>query len=145
MKRRSHRSLHTAMQGGQLVECGNGTFIRENKRDGAAFGRIGGLTLCGGLGLGHGSNVQCGAKVDHRHLLFSQHGRIRRAKGAAETVGAGSPQEDAAKSAVLLNGDGHFVLRVGPIPTMWGSSHVTSDNASVIRRTVNAPCLPPNA
>jgi hypothetical protein len=28
---------------------------------------------------------------------------------------------------------------------MWGSSHVTSDNASVIRRTVNAPCLPPNA
>lgn len=137
MKRRSHSSLDAAVQGFQLFQRGNRAFIREDEGDGATFGRIGGLALCAGFWLGHGSRPIGGAKRDHLLLRRLDGGRIGRAERLA--VIAGFPvaavvsqiEVDAAQADVGFAAQGvHGLLRS---VTVEPSYIVTSDASTTVR------------
>lgn len=135
MKRRDNGRSHAAVDGFQLGKRTQGRRVTYDAGDLPPAGRIGGLALCAGFWLGHGSCAQRRAKVGHRNLLFAQLHRVRRAERASEAIAAGRAEEDAAEAAVLSGCDGlHFVLRAGPIPTMCQSCRITSDASTTVRR-----------
>lgn len=152
MKRSSHRSSHAAVLGFKFGQRLQGSLVADHTRDLASAGDVGRLPLGGGLGLGlgcHSGGEQVAGSINlgsrEQRAIVGRHveteaahdfcsvelgdvGRCGRRTEVrpADVVGAGG------NGGSL--GMGHFVLRVGPIPTMGISCHVTSDKSTTVGR-----------
>lgn len=135
MKRRSNSSLHPSVQFGQLVERRNCPFIREDEGKGATFGGVGGLALCAGFWLGHGSlRAQLGGGSLQRSHVRGV-GLLSGGQLAGDLIGADAGDGfDKGGHRVVAAGFGvHGLLRS---VTVGGSSHITSDASTTVRRVV---------
>ena len=166
MKRSRYSRLNPAMQFGQLVERGNSSFIREDEGHGTTLARIGGLALCAGLGFGHGSELRVVGVVAKRSGLVGTdcHGIERPVAGFLEVSAARVNASQAVDlregfAASRKHGAEHVTarangrldaLRLGGLGfggraavqdllrsvTVGGSSHVTSDTSTTVRRRI---------
>ena len=153
MKCRSHRSSHTAVLGDKPFKRSHRVGIADYARDCPAACSIGGLTLGRSLGLDFQLSGQQFAGF--HDFIAAEQAPVMRGHveaDAAQNLGAVEPADRCgrgwsssawAADVVGAGGDGggfgvvHVVPRVGPIPTMWQSSHVTSDTSTTVRREVS--------
>lgn len=140
-------SRHAAVLGYQSVECLDGLGIAQDAGNGPPVGRIGGLALCAGLGL-HG----LGSRRKHFAAILCGNGfglrKIVKPEGGAVLVnpnsfaGGGSNKKRSNRGGGvgwnLVSGAGlHFISPKRANPADESSSHVTSDNATTVRRENN--------
>ena len=146
MKGRSDSRRNAPMQALQPLKGFEGIGVSDDARDLSAAGRIGGLALRAGLGLhrlAHGREYDTAVLCGNRFRA----GKVIQPKGFAVRVdpnsfslGSGEHESGERRGGVgrnLVSGAVHVVLRVGPIPTMCLSSHVTSDRSTTVRRSVS--------
>lgn len=148
MKRSRNSSRHAAVLVYQAVKRLDGLGIAQHAGNGPPVSRIGGLALCAGLGL-HGLGVALGALGQAINQPLSNFhnfaavvvGKLLVASGLElNVVACMSESEPRGAFSVLgvLFGKGHFVSPKRGNPADESSSHVTSDNATTVRREILA-------
>ena len=136
MKRERNRSRHPAMLRGQLVERLDSGRIAQDAGNLPALVAVRGLALCAGLGL-HGSG---GNQVRNRiHILrLDRHfmGDCKLSHQSAITAHLGN--DEAAQLVAGLDGFAELNnvagFHVASPLCVGGSSHVTSDTSTTVRR-----------
>jgi len=132
-------SRHAAVLGYQTVKRLDGLGIAQDAGNGPSVGRIGGLALCAGLGL-HLRSHQVGSQVNEgRGDCKMRIGVAHKNAFAAKLNNYEAVANFGNVRAVELNdlANFHFISPKRANPADESSSHVTSDNATAVRRENN--------
>ena len=129
-ERMDNSRSHAPVLGDELVERGNGGGIAQHHGYLPALVAKCGLTLRAGLGL-HGLLAGlaelCRRGFQRCHVFGVRLLRLGELAGHLVATDLGDGFDERGHSVSAAGFGVHFSLRVGPIPTMCLSSHVTSD------------------